>query len=372
MQEIKKRRIVIASVLKPADDPRMFEKIGQSLSKKYEVHCIGSTSKTIGNHASIQLHLLPTFRRLSLSRIIAPIQIFRKIATLKPSVVIFCTHELLLISLAAKFFIGCRIVYDLQENYWRNIFYGKSFFVFFRPFLAAYVRLKERIASPFVDYFILAEKAYAEEMTFVNGKYIVLENKVKRSSLPTPPKKSVEDGNIHLLFSGTLAETTGVFDAIGISKKLYEANRRIRMTIVGYSPVPATVKRINNEIKDSPFIELIGGDTFVSHDFITSSIQSSDFGIIAYPPNPSTTNSIPTKLYEYLGYQLPILLINHEPWVKICQPYPAAILFDPANFDTKAIQEAMDSQKFYQTPPVHVFWESEESKLLQTIETLIK
>jgi len=371
MQEIKKRRIVIASVLKPADDPRMFEKIGQSLSTKYEVHCIGSASKTVSNPDSIQLHLLPPFQRLSLYRLVAPIQIFRKILSLKPALVIFCTHELLFIAVAAKFLVGCRIVYDLQENYWRNIFYGKSFLVFFRPFLAAYVRLKERIASPFVDYYFLAEKAYAEEMTFVKGKNVVLENKTKRSSLPKPPKKSVEDGNTHLLFGGTLAETTGVFEAITISKKLYEGNRKIKITIAGYSHVSATVARIKNEIRDYPFIELIGGDTFVSHNLIISLIQSSDFGIIAYPPNPSTSNSIPTKLYEYLGYQLPILLINHEPWVKICQPYPAAIPFDPVNFDTLAVQEAMN-QQFYQTSPVDVFWDSEESKLLQTIENLLK
>ena len=143
------------------------------------------------------------------------------------------------------------------------------------------------------------------------------------------------------------------------------------MTIIGFSPVPATVRRIKNDIGDHSFIELIGGDTFVPHNDITSLIQTSDFGIIAYPPNPSTTNSIPTKLYEYLGHQLPILLINHERWVKICQPYPAAIPFDPANFDTIAVQEAMN-QQFYQTFPLDVFWDSEESKLLQTIENLIK
>ncbi len=42
MQEIKKRRIVLASVLKPVNDPRMFEKMGQSLSHHYEVHIIGT------------------------------------------------------------------------------------------------------------------------------------------------------------------------------------------------------------------------------------------------------------------------------------------------------------------------------------------
>ncbi len=41
MQEIKKSRIVIASVLKPVNDTRMTEKLGGSLLQRYDVHIIG-------------------------------------------------------------------------------------------------------------------------------------------------------------------------------------------------------------------------------------------------------------------------------------------------------------------------------------------
>ena len=44
MQEVKKRRIVLASVLKPVNDSRMFEKMGQSLAPYYEVHIMGTQS----------------------------------------------------------------------------------------------------------------------------------------------------------------------------------------------------------------------------------------------------------------------------------------------------------------------------------------
>ena len=84
MQEIKKRRIVLASVLKPVNDPRMFEKIGQSLSPHYEVHIIGTKSKTDSSHDNIIFHPLGSYTRLGLDRILSPLRILKKILNLKP------------------------------------------------------------------------------------------------------------------------------------------------------------------------------------------------------------------------------------------------------------------------------------------------
>src|ERR1044071_1917223 len=99
MQEIKKRRIVLASVLKPATEPRMFEKIGMSLSKTFEVVCIGastSSKKRIESGANPRVLELPKVNRLSLSRLFMPLNVLIKIIKLKPSVVIICTHELIM------------------------------------------------------------------------------------------------------------------------------------------------------------------------------------------------------------------------------------------------------------------------------------
>ena len=78
MQEIKKRRIVLASVLKPVNDPRMFEKMGQSLSRHYEVHIIGTKSKTDSSHDNIIFHPLASYTRLSLDRMLSAIKNFKK------------------------------------------------------------------------------------------------------------------------------------------------------------------------------------------------------------------------------------------------------------------------------------------------------
>ena len=118
-------------------------------------------------------------------------------------------------------FTGCRVIYDIRENYFRNILYTDAFPSFLRIFIASYVRVKEWITFPFINFYFLAEAGYAGEISFMGNKKVVIENKVKRIPLPPSTKKSAKDGSIHLLFSGTLATTTGVFVAIELATKLH-------------------------------------------------------------------------------------------------------------------------------------------------------
>lgn len=370
MQEIKKRRIVLASVLKPVNDPRMLEKIGSSLEQKYEIHIAGQPGNVI-HYPSITFHELKPFTRLSIARLFAPLKILKKVIAVKPALLIICTHELLSVALMAKILIRCRVVYDVQENYWQNIYYGKAFPYYLRPIVAAFVRAKEWMLSPLVDYYLLAERSYQHELGFTKAKAVVVENKLKKTTTWWLDKKSQTDGNIHLLFSGTLAETTGVFNAIKIAASLHSIEPRVRLLIIGYCPHHNTFDEIKSEIADKAFITLQGGDQFVSHGDILAAVYTADFGIIAYPPNPSTANAIPTKLYEYLGCRLPILLINHARWTDICKPYPAAITVDPEHFDVNGVLKDIRSKSFFTSLPDDVYWESEEKKLLSTIQHLL-
>ena len=195
MQEIKKRRIVLASVLKPVNDPRMFEKMGQSLSPHYEVHIIGTKSKTDSSHDNIIFHPLASYARLSLDRILSPLRILKKILYLKPALLVICTHELLWVVLIAKIFLRCPVVYDIRENYFRNILYTNSFPAILRVFIALYVRIKEWITIPAINSYFLAEVGYEKELTFVKNKKVILENKVKKTSWPTAKSGVQVTGN---------------------------------------------------------------------------------------------------------------------------------------------------------------------------------
>lgn len=372
MSEVKKRKIVIASVLKPVHDTRMSEKIAQTLAetRQYEVHVIGfpvSDADTVIADAAFITHSLPHFKRLSIKRILMPLKILRKVLRLNPDLLIITTHELLTISVMTKLLRGCKIIYDVQENYYRNIISTQTFTVFFRPFLAAYVRLKEVLLSSFVNHFFLAEKGYENEISFPGKNFTVLENKVR-----FPRHQSVMQRNPYqLLFSGTLAETTGVFNAIALAVKLHAVEPKISLTIIGHCAQDHVLKKIKDAIASHQFIQLIGGRKLVAHDLIISKIHSSGAGIICYPPNPSTHGSIPTKLYEYLGFHLPILLYRHPLWVNLCSSFKAAVVLDPSNIDPPAILKALKDREFYFVKPKNVYWEGEEPKLIRQVQLLL-
>ncbi len=87
---MKKRRIVLASLLKPVNDPRMCEKIGMSLAQsgQYEVHIIGYPSGTQVSESNVHFHELPLFKRISIGRIGARLKAIQIVIKLKPELLI--------------------------------------------------------------------------------------------------------------------------------------------------------------------------------------------------------------------------------------------------------------------------------------------
>lgn len=373
MPGLNKSTIVIASVLKPVDDSRMYEKLAYTLSNtdQFQVHIIGCASSISENPKIIQ-HPFPPFRRISFGRLMAPWRIFFRTLRLKPDILIITTHELLYLALFMKLVMKCKIIYDVQENYYWNILYTDVFPSLIKPFIAIYVLGKETITSKWVDHFFLAERGYETELNFPGKNKTVLENKVQIAASEKKPGGRVQTGNaIRLLFSGTLAESTGVFTAIDLAVKLHIIDERFKLIIIGFCAQHSVLDKIKMLIKPRPFIQLVARDSPVPHTEILAEIKKADFGLITYQINPSTMNSIPTKLYEYLGCRLPILLINHKPWVDFCKPYSAAVVFDPATIDSVSICKQMMEKYFYPVDPADVYWQSEAPKLLQAISAIL-
>src|SRR6185295_1201799 len=107
---MKKRRIVIASLLKPVDDTRMFEKMAVTLSDsgQYEIYIIGHPSQNIPANANIHFFPLPAFSRISFGRLLAPLRVLRILYQVKPQILIVNTHELLIVAVLNRILFGTR------------------------------------------------------------------------------------------------------------------------------------------------------------------------------------------------------------------------------------------------------------------------
>lgn len=368
MAEIKKR-IVLASVLKPVNDTRMFEKLGMSLANtgKYDVHIIGFPA-AFSASTPVAFHTFPTFKRISLSRWFASFRILKMMLRIKPSVIIITTHELLFAGVVAKMLSGTKLIYDVQENYYLNIRYTAAFPSLAKIPVAVWVRLKECVMSIFVDHFFLAEKIYATQLNFLKKhSTTVLENKakeIKSSSLVRSP--------LRLIFSGTLSKSTGVFKAIELAKMLHALDASVTLTIIGFATIEEERHEVQRVIGGCSFIQLIGGNQLVSHDDINDAISTSGVGIVAYDLNPATKGRIPTKLYEYLAAGLAIIFMEpDQEWTMLAASCSTKFYeFEPRFSDLNALLSWMHAAHVRGTLNPSLHWKNEEIKLQTAISGL--
>jgi hypothetical protein len=463
--------IVIASILKPVDDTRMLEKFGLSLGQtnKYEVNIIGFAAKNLKKFDNIHFHPLFHFRRISFLRLLAPIRLFFYLFKVKPSVAIFNTPEIQYVMMFYKLISGCRIIYDIQENYYRNIYFNKNYILPLRFLFANAIRLKEWSGRWFIDRIIFAEEGYKVEMPGLAKRAVVIRNTYKKLDaegledtksenkrntdeikfsnqntselndkastdelrsnvrvsvgLGNNPKNSNEsnlnnhiddqilnshhpeevefnfdapnkDGpdtnklpgiekisedydrgdnpqNTTFLFSGTISDNYGIFTAIDFIDAMHMQDATNKLLIAGFCANQRTFRRLIARIKNKPYIKLIGGDHLIPHQDIIRYIQQADYGLICYEINPSVENCFPTKIFEYMANQLPIIIQNYKPWSSYCLKQKAGIEIDYNNFESELLLGALKSGVFYDSGiPDEVFWNRDEEKLLKLMQDI--
>jgi len=366
-----KKVIVIASVLKPVDDTRNFEKIATSISNtnKYEINIIGFCPKILPAKTNIIFHPVFKFERLSLKRLFAPIKTFQILLKLKPELIIVTSHELLVVMCINKILFGTKIIYDIQENYYRNILYSGAYSVLFKYPLALLTRWIEWLSKPFVDQYLLAEKVYQEQLVFAKNKSEILENKALRP-LKTLQKTDRKNNVTTFIYTGTIASHYGIFEAIDFIRHISQSHPTVELIIIGYAPSKKIFKKVLSEIKDLDYIKILGGDNLVPHSQILNELINADFCLMPYQQNKSTEGRIPTKLYECLALEKPVIISPNDAWNQIVIDNKAGIIHD---FTSKSIPDVLStSTSFYgNNLNKKYLWESEESKLLTLVDNLI-
>jgi glycosyltransferase involved in cell wall biosynthesis len=191
---------VLTSILKPVDDTRMFEKFGVSLGQtnKYDVNIIGFASKNIKKVENVHFYPIFDFKRTSLMRLLAPWKLFLLLFKVKPSVIVFNSPEILYVILLYKLISGCKIIYDIQENYFRNVYYNKNYIPLVRVLLAYSIRFKEWSGRWLIDRIIFAEEGYKIEMPRTAKRAVVVKNTYRELGIEKFENDELNPKNLHL------------------------------------------------------------------------------------------------------------------------------------------------------------------------------
>lgn len=368
------RRVVFASVLKPVGDPRMYEKMAATLAAtgRYDVHVVGYPQPGFTPVEGVTLHPLPPFKRLSVGRWRARWRLWGTLRRVKPDITIVTTHDYLTVILLNRIIFGGRFMYDVQENYRLNLWSQSVYKSVLKFPFGLLVRWKEWLTRPAVCHYLLAEASYGAELGFTKGRSTLIENKAL--PLPASTERSTPwdgAGELRLLYSGTIAEVYGIFEAIDWVVALQKLHPSVRLNIVGYAPDAGTLARVKAKIANLYFVQLEGGDQFVPHERIQAAAGRAHFGLLPYPKNPSTWRCRPTKLFEYASGLLPMLCVPNPFWTEPISAWNAGLTVDFQAAPTVELLAQLKANSFYHTgAPSEASWASEGERLVELIDSI--
>ncbi|MBC6698793.1 glycosyltransferase family protein [Hymenobacter puniceus] len=371
--------ILLASVLKPLDDTRMFGKFGRTLAARSgtAVHVAGREAALPPDTPdNLYTHSLLRGTRLSWARLQAQVHYWRLLRQLQPQLVVVHAPELLPLTLLWQA-LGFRrqFLYDVRENYALNIRTQHVYPAWLRGLLAGAVRTLETVAARRAARILLAERSYAAELPFASPQNtVVLENKYQpqpTETLPTQARSLPAFGQpLRLLYSGTISELNGVFEAVEFTQRLRRHWPNAQLTIAGFCQQPAVLAQLQQLAAADDAIVLVGGDEPVPHAHIVAEIQRSHLGLLPYRPHPSSAHCIPTKLYEYLAHGLPLLLPPNPLWQEVACRYQAAVVVEFPHV-SEAVLTKLTAQHFYPTgPSAAALWATEAIKLGAVVDSI--
>ena len=380
-------------MLKPVDDTRMLGKFAHTLLERPDSQVFVAGRNSFDGlepywvetyFPRLMAHGIFWGSRLSLNRLGAQGRYWRLLRVLEPDLVVVHAPELLPLTLLWQALgRGRKFLYDVRENYALNVSTQHVYQGLVRRGLAAALRWVEAQAARRASAVILAETSYANELPFLKllppDRVVVLENKyqpqpdeqLRQQPTRLPPLTQT----LHLLYSGTISELNGVWEAIALARQLRTAwPGGARLTIIGFCQQPELLRQLAEQAaKNATWLTLIGGDEVVPHERIVAEIGRSHIGLLAYRPHPSTERCRPTKLFEYLAHGLPIIATPNPLWQQQLVEYGAGLQLDLAlPIDAPVLVEQLRHAIFYpRGVPDGVLWADEGKKLWHLLDSLI-
>ncbi|MCS6967443.1 MAG: glycosyltransferase [Cytophagales bacterium] len=365
-RQVNRKSVVIASLLKPVDDVRNFERFALSLNKDFEIFIIGApTMAALPRIAGIHFLAYPFFPRRLGQRLKACFTFMKKLWQIKPDAIIVQSPDLLLFAICYKFFYSASLIYDVCENYRLNILH-QGYYRGVKKYLLAFgVQVVELISSPFVRRYWLAEQSYADELSFARKKFDFVFNKFIPLKPIQPRQRILSVEKMHLIYTGTVSRSYGAHLAIELTKKLHQFMPTVSLLVIGSCTDENYLQELEKMLDNCHFITWCVFKQPVNHQRIISAMAVADVAIMPYLPNRSTQRCIPTKIYECLALQLPMLLPYNPLWEGLTQPYKAALHIDFEGTSPEELLQKILTTKFYTLAPPEEVWKFSRTQFRQ-------
>lgn len=233
--------------------------------------------------------------------------------------------ELLAAGLLLKLLKRKPVIYDVHEDYKKQILIKEYIPAFMRRGIAAVFDLTEKLFSRFFDGIIAADENIAKKFRSLKNIVTVLNYPLRDMACPNRDEGAfLKNGTFTLVYVGKITEMRGITQ-VARALEIIPNDKNIKFKLCGRI-CPEGYERELRKLKAWERIEYAG---WMKPTDIAEILHECDIGISCLLPAPNYLESVPTKLFEYMMAALPVIASNFPALKEIVDVYKCGLTVDP-------------------------------------------
>lgn len=377
MIHLDESKIMMFSSVHPYQDARIFHKEALTLAQYYHIDFYGVGSESVEIKNNLRISLLP--KRSRLSRYKNILELKKQIK--KSSAKFYHFHDpelLLLVPFIQRNKKGAKIIYDMHENFPAAI-QNKSWIPKpFRRVLSLFIGKGERHYLKKLDGLIFAEKSYSKHYVNINVKKVDIYNFPTRVDGNHHVVTQIKGRPLRLIYIGRIAAVRGVFEMLEAVSQLTREGIAVELLLIGESE-QNVLQEIISFIEVNELQNHVDYKPYINYENIWEYYFEADAGICLLHPVPNYTDSLATKIFEYMAASLPMIVSDFPIWKQLMDENKCGMAVCPHNIDDikKSVSILLDDSLRFEMGrngrnnyEKKYNWEIEGKKLINFYKTL--
>jgi len=372
---IKPKVCHITTVHSPFDG-RIFHKECKTLAKAgYDVFLIAQHDR---EEIVDEVHIvhLPKAKNRFQRMLFLPFNALKIALKLKADIYHFHDPELLPIGVLLKLFTGKKIIYDVHEDYSKQILSKHYIPKAVRKEIAYLVKMLEYISSMFFEGIVTATDDILKNFSYHKRAISVRNFPIIGNFSNTIRIDNDSKDVFNLIYVGGLTEIRGIVQMVQ-ALELVNSNKEVKLILCGKFELPDLEVKVR-DLEGFGKVEYLG---WVDSKKIPEILAKADAGLVCLHPISNYITGLPVKLFEYMFAKLPVIASNFPLWKEIVEGNNCGICVNP--LDPEEIAEAIryliehpdEARKMGENGRRAVLekynWEKESEKLLRLYEELL-